>query len=81
MTHDLKILPKYFDAVCDGWKPFEVRKNDRNYQVGDLLNLNEWTPDRGYMGGSVTRKVSYVLSNPDYVKEGFVILGLCHPEA
>ncbi|OMF50852.1 ASCH/PUA domain-containing protein [Paenibacillus peoriae] len=81
MTHDLKILPKYFDAVCDGRKPFEVRKNDRNYQVGDLLDLKEWTPDIGYTGGSLIRRVSYFLDDPDYVKEGFVILGLCHPEA
>lgn len=41
MTHDLKILPRYFDAVEDGSKPFEVRRNDRDYQVGDILLLRE----------------------------------------
>ena len=29
MTHDLKILPEYFTAVCSGEKTFEVRKDGR----------------------------------------------------
>lgn len=41
MEHDLKILSPYFIAVEDGSKPFEVRRNDRNYQVGDTLLLRE----------------------------------------
>jgi len=41
MTHDIKILSEYFNAVADGSKPFEVRRNDRDYQVGDTLLLRE----------------------------------------
>lgn len=41
MTHDLKIQSKYFDAIASGEKRFEVRKNDRLYQVGDTLRLHE----------------------------------------
>jgi hypothetical protein len=33
--HLLKVIPPYFDALADGTKPFEVRKNDRAYQTGD----------------------------------------------
>lgn len=43
--HELKILPEYFDAVISGRKRFEIRKNDRDYKVGDQLILKEWSQD------------------------------------
>ena len=59
MKHELKILPKYFDAVAKRIKTFEIRKNDRNYQVGDTLILEEW--DNGhYTGRTISRYVCYV---------------------
>lgn len=74
-THDLKISSVYFDDVKNGKKPFEVRYNDRNYEVGDILNLREY--DRGaYTGREVKKKVSYVLDNREHCKDGYVILGL-----
>lgn len=33
MTHYIKILPEYFNAVASGRKSFEVRCNDRKYTV------------------------------------------------
>ncbi|MFH0070968.1 ASCH/PUA domain-containing protein [Peribacillus sp. NPDC056705] len=77
--HELKILPEYFQAVWNGTKTFEVRKNDRNYAVGDTLVLKEWKPEDGYTGSGLVRKVSYMLDDSEYVKEGFVILGLAGP--
>ena len=35
--HELKLLEQYAKAKKDGIKPFEIRKNDRNFQVGDLV--------------------------------------------
>lgn len=43
MTHHLKIKPEYFQAVIDGKKPFEIRYNDRNFQTGDRVILEEYT--------------------------------------
>ena len=34
-VHNLKIKPQYFKDVVSGIKTFEVRKNDRNFKVGD----------------------------------------------
>lgn len=45
-TITLKVEPPYFDALLNGEKTFEVRKNDRAYQRGDLLQLIEWHPAR-----------------------------------
>lgn len=42
MTHHLKILPEYFEEVIAGKKPFEIRFNDRNFKVGDRVELREY---------------------------------------
>lgn len=75
MVHELKILPEYFDLVRKGIKNFEVRKNDRDFKVGDGLVLYEWTPEGGYTGLIVNKEIGYILDNPEYCKEGYVILG------
>ncbi|MBP1544345.1 MAG: DUF3850 domain-containing protein [Oscillospiraceae bacterium] len=45
MIHELKCHPEYFDALILGKKTFEIRKNDRDFRVGDLVALNEFRPD------------------------------------
>lgn len=60
--HDLKIWPDYFDDVAAGRKRAELRKNDRNFQVGDLCNLREFDPVTGkYTGRGVTASITHVL--------------------
>ncbi len=44
MTHCLKTWPEYFDLVECGLKTFEIRENDRNFQVGDTLILMKYDP-------------------------------------
>ncbi|WP_290567458.1 MULTISPECIES: DUF3850 domain-containing protein [unclassified Leclercia] len=41
MIHHLKIYPEHFSAVCTGIKRAELRKNDRDFKVGDTLHLME----------------------------------------
>jgi hypothetical protein len=60
--HDLKIWPAQFSPMRAGTKLFELRWNDRDYQVGDVLHLREWNPDtRQYTSDSVRMVVTYVL--------------------
>ena len=40
-THDVKLVSDFYDDSASGVKSFEIRKNDRDYQVGDYLNLRE----------------------------------------
>lgn len=61
MIHTLKIQPKYFDAVRSEVKTFELRKNDRDFRVGDFLALNEWDDDH-YTGRTELREVRYMLN-------------------
>ena len=48
MTHRLKTIQPYFDNIASGAKTFEIRKNDRGFEVGDELLLMEWSPEAGY---------------------------------
>jgi hypothetical protein len=74
MIHELKILPEYFNAVVSGEKTFEIRKNDRPFHKGDLLALNEFNGQ--YTGNSCLVYVDYILDNPDYVKQGMIVMGI-----
>lgn len=58
-THELKILPEYFQAVWGGKKRFELRKNDRDFQVGDMLILREWNGYE-YTGSGLAVTVTYI---------------------
>ena len=42
--HHLKTWPAEFSAVISGQKKFELRRNDRDFQVGDVLVLKEFVP-------------------------------------
>lgn len=77
MKHELKTWPKYFSRIVEGSKTFEVRKNDRDFQVGDELVLMEFDPENNiYTGKSHKVTVSYILHGGDFgVKEGFVVMG------
>ena len=71
-----KILPQYFEAVAAGKKNFELRKDEDDIEVNDLLMLREWN-GMYYTGRSTARKVTYVLrSVPEYgLQEGYCIIG------
>ena len=73
--HYIKILPVYYNAIDSGEKSFEVRYNDRNYQVHDILHLQEWY-NGNYTGREMTVEVTYLLDAPDYCKEGYVIMSI-----
>ena len=74
-THELKILPEYFIAVKGGRKTFEIRKNDRDFKVGDNLILKEIYPNSdNYTGREVSRRITYVT---DYAqKENYVVMAI-----
>lgn len=70
MTHYLKILPQYYFHVKNETKLFEVRNNDRGFQMGDTVVLQEWddspinvnsSQPKGFTGSTdLEFKVGYV---------------------
>lgn len=77
MIHELKTLPTYFNDVIEGKKTFEVRKNDRPFEVGDLLALNEYDAKiECYTGRSCCVYIDYILNDAEYCKSGYVVLGI-----
>ncbi len=80
MIHKLKTWPEFFEAMVEGRKTFEGRKNDRDFKVGDELILKEYDPELknyGYSGRFLHRRVSYILEGTQFgVMPGYVIMGL-----
>ena len=73
MVHELKILPYYFNLVESGMKTFEIRLNDRNYQVGDILILHEYYGGK-YTDKKIVAKVDAVINFCVGVKKGYIVL-------
>lgn len=44
-VHRVKSWPESFRAVVTGRKRFEMRRDDRNYQPGDTIELQEFMPE------------------------------------
>ena len=65
------------EAVASGRKKFELRKNDRNYKVGDIFILREWMPEKGYTGRDYIQSIEYILKDcPGYgLMDGYIIFG------
>ena len=74
MKHELKILPEYFDEVVSGRKTFEVRKDDRGFQIGDTLILKEWNRGR-YTGREVAVEVTYIYRG-NFCKEDHCVMSI-----
>ena len=76
--HELKTWPQYFEAVRSGAKKFDIRKADRDFRVGDYLDLSEWDPiSEKHTGRVIVARIQYILAGPGFgLKEGFVCMSI-----
>lgn len=74
--HKIKTLSKYFKEVIKNNKNFELRKNDRDYQVGDMVTLQDYENGQ-YTGFEKTVTIKYVLKDCREfgLNEGYCIFG------
>ena len=78
MDHELKTWPEHFEAIRKSQKTVEVRKNDRNFQVGDYLFLREWCPEsKEYTGRDTIRPVKHILQGGQFgIEPGYVVISI-----
>lgn len=84
MFHVLKLDSKYYDASLTNAKTFEIRKNDRDFKVGDIIKLvevnselrDESTVWIGATGRAHYKVITYILDDAQYLRDGYVCLGL-----
>lgn len=74
--HHLKTWPIHFQATWDGRKTAEVRVNDRGYEEGHALFLEEYDLDTAsYSGRIIQSEVTHVLYGPAYgIAPGLVVM-------
>ncbi len=87
-VHELKTDHSMFRAVFEGKKAYEIRFDDRGFQVGDTLILKETLYDGEEMSGSEgmpliytgyehMTKIKHILRGPVYgLMDGWVILSI-----
>lgn len=74
-VHNLKTWPEYYAAVRGGSKRFELRLNDRDFQVGDKVALSEYDPKtESYTNDHMHLRITYVYTGSEFgLKEGWCI--------
>lgn len=77
-THRLKTWQQFMMDVATGKKPFEVRLDDRSYQVEDKLLLLGWDNNKKeYTGQEIEAEVTYILTGGQFgIEQGFVVMGV-----
>ena len=76
--HNLKILNCFADDILSGLKNFEIRKNDRGFQKGDIIHftaIDETGFQNPHLINSKVYKIIYVL-NGWGLKNGYVVFGI-----
>ena len=72
-THHVKLDTTYYDYVEKRIKNAEVRFNDRDYQTGDWLVLEEWTGTE-YTGHAIVRQITCVFPLDGIGLNGWALL-------
>lgn len=72
-VHHIKLGASFFEDVCSGKKSFELRKNDRGYKTGDILEMLEFA-DGKHTGRTVRVLVTYMLEDFTGLEDGYCIM-------
>lgn len=74
---ELKTWPAYYEALLDGRMAFQIRFNDRNFKVGDVLKLREYTATlEMYTYREMFCWVTYITNFPAGLRDGYVAMAI-----
>ena len=72
--HELKTIQPYFKAIWDCQKKFEIRLNDRDFKVGDIVHLREYDPNgKIYTGYEIKGVITYIIYEFHALKKDYII--------
>lgn len=74
-VHQIRLAKSYFDDVANGIKTFELRKNDRGYKKGDILEMMEFADGKN-TGRMVRVLVTYILEDYTGIEDGYCIMAI-----
>ena len=78
MLHTLKLNIRYIFDIEFGYKKFEVRKNDRDFRVGDIIKFIGVDDNGKIIDYALPYyQITYILKDfPQGLKKGYVVLGI-----
>jgi hypothetical protein len=81
-AHKLKTLTRHFEDIRKGAKKAEARFNDRGFQIGDSLVLQEWDERRKeYTGREMEMEVTHILEGAQFgIEDGFCVMSITPKE-
>ncbi len=75
MVHEIKSEQPYYDLVREGIKKFEVRFNDRNYEVGDVLHLQEFVNGKFTSNWIEVGPIQYIFRGGDFgIENSYIVM-------
>jgi len=81
ITHHLKTVEPHFTHVATGLKTFDLRKHDRPFAVGDVVDLLQVNGELKPTGRRLQRRITHLLTGPVYgLAEGWCVLSLSREE-
>ena len=80
--HEIEVWPAYFHPISSGEKRFEVRRDDRGFQKGQVLWIREYDyMARSYRdkhtGNAVFARIDWVLSGGQFgIEPGYIVMSI-----
>jgi hypothetical protein len=77
MRHYKKLQTKRFYEVKNNEKSFLLTEDNENYNVGDIIVLDEFNSSNKATGNAIARTIGYIeRDNVDGLGKGYCVLGL-----